>query len=104
MLRSNPIAMMETQELIDKLIAAGYGEIIECMLLNENKCYTKKDRLNKSATCRELGIKSKELEDALRKMRELLPELALADPDEESQPKVEKKKSKKSVGRKAKKV
>lgn len=91
MLRSNPIAMMETQELIDKLIAAGYGEIIEVMLLNENKCYTKKDRLNKSATCRELGIKSKELEDALRKMRELLPELNIIDPDEEK-PKIEKKK------------
>jgi hypothetical protein len=91
MLRSNPIAMMETQELIDKLVAAGYGEIIECMLLNENKCYTKKDRLNKSATCRELGIKSKELEDSLRKMRELLPELNLIEP-EEPQPKAEKKK------------
>jgi hypothetical protein len=92
MLRSNPIAMMETQELIEKLTAAGYGHIIECMLLNENKCYTKRDRLNKSATCRELGIKSKELEDALRKMRELLPELNLNDPDDEPQPKVEKKK------------
>lgn len=93
MLRSNPIAMMETQELINKLISAGYGEIIECMLLNENKCYTKKDRLNKSATCRELGIKSKELEDALRKMRELLPELNLAEAEvEEVKPKAEKKK------------
>jgi hypothetical protein len=93
MLRSNPIAMMETQELINKLISAGYGEIIECMLLNENKCYTKKGRLNKSATCRELGIKSKELEDALHKMRELLPELNLAEAEvEEVKPKTEKKK------------
>jgi hypothetical protein len=101
MLRSNPIAMMETQELIEKLVAAGYGEIIKCMLLNENKCYTKKNRLNKSATCRELGINSKELEDAFCKMRELLPELALTDPDEEAQPKVEKKELKKTTVKKS---
>lgn len=70
----NHIAVLETQELIDKLIENGYGEIVDCLLSNENKVYTKKGRLNKSSTCRQLGFKGKQLEDALRSMRELLQE------------------------------
>lgn len=70
----NQMAVLEVQELIQKLIANGYGDIVDCLLSNENKVYTKKGRLNKSSTCRELGCKGKELEDSLRDMRELLKE------------------------------
>lgn len=66
------LAELEIQELIQKLVARGYGDLIDCLLSNESKCYTKKDRLNKSATCRELGWKTKQLEDALGEMREIL--------------------------------
>ena len=65
-------AELEIQELIQKLISRGYGDLVDCLLSNDSKCYTKKDRLNKSATCRELGWKSKQLEDALAEMREIL--------------------------------
>ena len=66
------LAELETQELIQKLVDRGYGELVDCLLSNESKCYTKRDRLNKSATCRELGWKAKQLEDALNEMREIL--------------------------------
>lgn len=64
---------LERQELINKLISNGYGEIVE-ILLEENKIYTKKGRLNKSGACRKLKLKSKQLEDKLAEMRELLSE------------------------------
>ena len=70
--------MMETQEVIQKLIDNGYGEIVEVFLGNENDVYTKKGRLNKSAACRTLGWKGKQLEDALKKCREILkPDLGV---------------------------
>lgn len=72
MSKSNPLAVIETQELIDKLIAEGYGELIDCLLSNENVVYTKKGRLNKSSTCREMQWKGKQLEDALKEMRAIL--------------------------------
>ena len=34
--------VLERQELIQKLIDKGYGELIEALLMNENKVYTKK--------------------------------------------------------------
>jgi nucleoside-diphosphate-sugar epimerase len=67
---------VEVREIIEKLYAHGHGDLVECLLSNESKVYTKKGRLNKSSTCRELGWKPKQLEDALREMRELLKELA----------------------------
>jgi hypothetical protein len=63
---------IERQELIEKLINGGYGEIVEAFLDNENHVYTKKGRLNKSGACRKLNLKSKQLEDKLAEMRELL--------------------------------
>lgn len=63
---------IERQELIKKLIDNGYGEIVEALLEDEKKVYTKKGRLNKSGACRKLKIKSKQLEDKLSEMRELL--------------------------------
>lgn len=74
---NHPTAVLETQELIQKLIERGYGELIECLLENEQKVYTKKNRLNKSATCRELGWKTKKLEDALNELREMREVLGL---------------------------
>lgn len=71
---ANPIDILENSELIDKLRRKGYGELVDCLLDNEDKVYTKKGRLNKSSTCREMGIKSKQLEDALMEMREILEE------------------------------
>ena len=70
----NPVAALEMQELIEKLIAKGYGDLIQTLLDNEAECYTKKARLNKSATIRKLGWKNKQLEDALAGMREVLSE------------------------------
>jgi hypothetical protein len=63
---------IERQELIKKLIDNGYGEIVEALLEDEKKVYTKKGRLNKSGACRKLKIKSKQLEDKLSEMRDLL--------------------------------
>jgi len=63
---------VERQELIQKLIDSGYGELVETLLLNETKVYTKKGRLNKSGTCRVLGWKTKQLEDALKECRKIL--------------------------------
>lgn len=69
---NNPITQFERQELIQKLIDSGYGELIDALLSNESKVYTKKGRLNKSGACRVLGWKPKELEDALEACREIL--------------------------------
>lgn len=63
---------LERQELINKLIANGYGEIVEALLEDDKKVYTKKGRLNKSGACRRLNLKSKQLEDKLAEMRTLL--------------------------------
>jgi hypothetical protein len=63
---------IERQELIKKLIDNGYGDIVEALLDDEKKVYTKKGRLNKSGACRKLNIKSKQLEDKITEMKELL--------------------------------
>lgn len=67
-----PAQSLEMQEVIAKLKEEGFAELVECLLDNDNDCYTKKGRLNKSATTRKLGWKSKQLEDALKTMREVL--------------------------------
>jgi hypothetical protein len=69
---SNNIEYVERQELIKKLIENGYGEIVTALLDDEKRVYTKKGRLNKSGACRKLKMKSKQLEDKLAEMRELL--------------------------------
>ena len=66
------IELLERQELIEKLRSSGYGDLIEVLLENEGSCYTKKGRLNKSGTCRVLGWKTKQLEDALLECRNIL--------------------------------
>lgn len=68
----NPTSGIEMQEIIEKLKENGFSDIVECLIDNENDCYTKKARLNKSGTCRKMGWKNKQLEDALSEMRELL--------------------------------
>lgn len=71
-MRKNPLELLEREEIIAKLQNAGYGDLIEILLSNESKVYTKKGRLNKSGACRVLGWKSKQLEDALEMCKELL--------------------------------
>ena len=71
-MKSTLIEVLERQELIQKLIDSGYGELIEALLDNESKVYTKKGRLNKSGACRVLGWKTKQLEDALNECKEIL--------------------------------
>lgn len=66
------IDILEQQELIDKLVKAGYGELIDSILMNEGKCFTKKGRPNKSGICRVLGSKTKQLEDAFSECRMIL--------------------------------
>jgi hypothetical protein len=63
---------LERQELIQKLIDRGYGDLVEALLMNEKSVYTKKGRLNKCGACRILGWKPKELEDALKECKEIL--------------------------------
>lgn len=71
---NNSIEVLERQELIQKLIDRGYGPLVDALLMNETKVYTKKGRLNKSGACRVLSYKTKQLEDALRECREILKE------------------------------
>ena len=74
MRKNNLSEILERQELIQKLVDKGYGKLIEVLLMNESKVYTKKGKLNKSGACRILGWKPKQLEDALAKCREILKE------------------------------
>jgi len=66
------IEILERQEIIDKLSSKGHKELVETLLSNESKVYTKKGRLNKSGACRALGCTGKQLEDALFECREIL--------------------------------
>ena len=66
------IEMMERQELVAKLKAAGYDKLVEVLLDGSGKTFTKKNRLNKSGCCRVLGWKPKQLEDALAGCRDIL--------------------------------
>jgi hypothetical protein len=68
----NILEQMEIKELIDKLIKNGYEDVVKILLENENKVYTKKGRLNKSGACRKLKLKTKQLEDKLKEMKDLL--------------------------------
>ena len=80
----NPVHAIEMREIIQKLKENGYAEIVECLLDNESDCYTKRGRLNKSATIRKLGWKSKQLEDALTAMRDIL-KIDFLDEDEDEE-------------------
>ena len=66
------ITEIEREELIKKLIENGFGDIVQVLLENENKVYTKKGRLNKSGACRKLKLKTRQLEDKLLEMKNLL--------------------------------
>lgn len=66
--------ILEQQESIKKLIDNGHGELVNALLNNEQECFTKKSRLNKSGACRVLRWKTKQLEDALAACRELISE------------------------------
>jgi len=69
---NDPVYDLEMKEIIQKLKDSGYEDLIDCLLDNEKVVYTKKGRLNKSSTCREMGWKGKQLEDALKNMRMIL--------------------------------
>lgn len=63
---------IERQELIQKLIDNGFSEFVEAFLYNEQRCYTKKGRPNKSGACRVLNWKTKQLEDTMAECRKIL--------------------------------
>lgn len=63
---------IERQEIIQKLLESEFAPLVEAFLMNENKIYTKKGRLNKSGACRVLDCKTKQLEDSLKQCREIL--------------------------------
>lgn len=71
-MKNSLIDILERQELIQKLIDQGYGNLIEALLSNESKVYTKKGRLNKSGACRVLGWKTGQLEAALKACKDIL--------------------------------
>jgi len=73
----NMLDDLETQELLDILIEAGYGDMINTLLVSEKEMYTKKGRLNKCGACRVLDFKAKQFEDAFKHCREILGEDAL---------------------------
>lgn len=71
-MRKNFLEVIEKQEILDILERNGMGKEIEALLLNENQAYTKKGRLNKSGACRLLGMKPKELDEFLKKCRDII--------------------------------
>jgi hypothetical protein len=71
-MKNNPFDQIESQELIQKLIDSGFGEVVDAFLLNDIKVYTKKGRLNKSGACRVLKCKPKDLEDAIQACQDIL--------------------------------
>ena len=71
-MRKNFLEVIEKQEILDILEKNGMGKEIETLLLNESKAYTKKCRLNKSGACRILGMKPKELDEFLKKCRDVI--------------------------------
>jgi hypothetical protein len=71
----NLTEVLEQQEVIQRLVEMGHGELIDALLMNESKVYTKKGRLNKSGACRVLGWKTKQLEDAIEQCRGVFPDL-----------------------------
>ena len=80
------IEIMEMDETMQKLREAGYSHLVDTLLTEEDTCYTRKGRLNKSGACRQLGCKPKQFEDMLLEMRELIaPDFGMdpADEDEE---------------------
>lgn len=90
---ANSFDQLENQELIQKLIDSGFGDLVDAFLLNDGKVYTKKGRLNKSGACRVLKCKPKDLEDSLKACQELLrkelsdeelKEIELDDEDDEN--------------------
>jgi hypothetical protein len=70
----NMLETLEQQEIIQKLIDNGYGELVDAFLSNESSVYTRKGRLNKSGACRVLGKKAKQLEDMLEACRAIFGE------------------------------
>lgn len=82
-MKNNPFDQIESQELIQKLIDNGYGNIVDAFLLNDAKVYTKKGRLNKSGACRVLDCKPRDLELAMIECQNLLKkEMSLEEKEE----------------------
>jgi hypothetical protein len=71
-MKNDPIELLENQELIEKLRKSGFGDIINKLLNNEDRMYTKRGRVNKSGACRVLNWKPKELDDLFAKFKEIL--------------------------------
>lgn len=75
MAKKSLLDYVEIQEQIQILNEKGYGKLVDAILSNENKAFTKKCvRLNKSGVCRLLGCKVKELEQMFAECRSLLGE------------------------------
>jgi hypothetical protein len=68
----NSIELLEQQEIIQKLIDKGYGKLVDVLLTNESKVYTKKGRINKSGACRALNWTPKQLDEAFMECRKIL--------------------------------
>ena len=60
--------------MVQKLIQNGYKELVDVLLTQEDKVYTKKGRLNKSGACRILKWKPKQFDDALADCFRILTE------------------------------
>ncbi len=60
------------QDQLNLLNGLGYKGIVDTILLNEDKCFTKGGRINKSAVCRILKCKTVQLEEWLNKCKEHL--------------------------------
>jgi hypothetical protein len=77
---TTPIEQLEINELIDKLRANGYGDLIDAFLDQYETCTTRAGRLNKSALVRQMRgsirkkMTQKHLDDQLAACRQLLSE------------------------------
>ena len=81
---SNAFNQLENKELIQKLIDSGFSDLVDAFLLNDNKVYTRSNRLNKSGACRVLKWKPKQLEDAILACRDILhKDMAIENIEEE---------------------
>ena len=69
----NAIEILEIEEMLKKISDNNENarSLVEALLTNENKCYTKKARLNKSGLSR-AGVEDQAIGDTLKECREIL--------------------------------
>lgn len=60
---------LEFREITSRLEEKGWGPILRLLMERDSVAYTRKGRLNKSAICRKLHMRSKELDEAINEIK-----------------------------------